>query len=98
MVDDVIAALSRGEHDDPLALLRSQPALYLVDYDPAGFQWMGCNDAEQSMVSFLRRAKDLDDAPLFICTLTLVPSLDYRVGIPASGYRQELLCQPLRGQ
>jgi 1,4-alpha-glucan branching enzyme len=77
--------------EDCNRLYRSQPALYQVDYDPAGFQWMDCNDAEQSVVSFLRRARDPNDALLFVCNFTPVPRLDYRVGVPTDGYWQELL-------
>ena len=36
----------------------SEPALHEVDFDPAGFQWIDCNDSENSVVSFIRRASD----------------------------------------
>ena len=40
---------------------RSEPSLYEMDYDPAGFQWIDCNDNEHSVFSFVRRARDRDD-------------------------------------
>ena len=36
-------------------LYRSEPALFETDFDPSGFQWIDCNDNENSVVSFLRR-------------------------------------------
>ena len=41
---------------------RSERALYEVDFDPSGFQWVDCNDSENSVVSFIRRARHGDDA------------------------------------
>ena len=37
---------------------RHEPALYQVDYEPAGFDWIDCTDNENSVVSFLRRSRD----------------------------------------
>ena len=39
-------------------LYRAEPALHQVDFEPAGFEWMDCADAEQSVVAFVRRARD----------------------------------------
>ena len=72
-------------------LYRSQPALYQVDFEPSGFEWMDCRDAEQSVVSFVRRAKDPGNAVLFVLNFTPVPRFGYRVGVPAGGYYRELL-------
>ncbi len=38
-------------------LYRSEPALHELDCEPDGFQWVDCNDAEQSLLSFLRRGR-----------------------------------------
>jgi 1,4-alpha-glucan branching enzyme len=62
-----------------------------VDYDPAGFEWVDCHDTEQSVVSFVRRAKDPNDFVLFVLNFTPVPRHGYRVGVPAGGYYRELL-------
>jgi 1,4-alpha-glucan branching enzyme len=72
-------------------LYRAQPALYQIDYEPAGFQWIDCNDSDQSVVSFLRQAKDPQDRVLFVCNFTPVPRHGYRIGAPAGGYWAELL-------
>jgi 1,4-alpha-glucan branching enzyme len=72
-------------------LYRAEPALHQVDFDPAGFQWIDCSDHEQSVVSFVRRAKDPSDFLLIACNLTPVPRERYRVGAPVGGYYREVL-------
>jgi 1,4-alpha-glucan branching enzyme len=72
-------------------LHRSEPALHELDAEPAGFAWMDCADAEQSVVSFVRRARDPGDFVLVVCNLTPVPRHRYRVGVPAPGHYRELL-------
>jgi 1,4-alpha-glucan branching enzyme len=73
------------------SLYRSQPALFEVDFDPAGFEWIDCRDGQQSVVSFLRRAKNPDDFVVFGSNFTPVPRFGYRVGVPVGGYYRELL-------
>jgi 1,4-alpha-glucan branching enzyme len=70
---------------------RRERALYELDADPAGFAWIDCADSEQSVVSFVRRARDADDFVLVVCNFTSVPRHAYRVGVPRPGYYRELL-------
>jgi 1,4-alpha-glucan branching enzyme len=72
-------------------LHRSEPALHELDAEPAGFAWMDCADAEQSVVSFVRRARDPGDFVLVVCNFTPVPRHRYRVGVPAPGHYRERL-------
>src|SRR6185436_2332255 len=72
-------------------IYRAEPALHQVDFDPAGFQWMDCSDAEQSVVAFVRRARDARDQVLVVCNFTPVPRQRYRVGVPVGGFYRELL-------
>ncbi|MBI3935216.1 MAG: 1,4-alpha-glucan branching protein GlgB [Acidobacteria bacterium] len=72
-------------------LYRSQPALYELDFSPAGFEWIDFHDWELSTLCFLRRAKNPDDFIVFACNFTPVPRHDYRVGVPQGGYYRELL-------
>jgi len=65
--------------------------LYAVDFEPSGFEWVDCGDFEGSVISFLRRAKNLDDVTLFICNFTPVPRHNYRVGVPVNGAWREAL-------
>ena len=71
-------------------LYRSQPALHQVDFEPAGFQWIDCNDWEGCVVAFLRRARDPEDFVVFVCNFTPVVRHGYRIGVPRDGFYREL--------
>jgi len=70
---------------------RSEPALYQKDFSQDGFQWVDCNDAEKSVVSFVRRGHGPHDTLLVVCNFTPVVRENYLVGVPAGGYWQEVL-------
>jgi 1,4-alpha-glucan branching enzyme len=71
-------------------LYRSLPALHEVDFTDAGFQWVDCQDADLSVVAFLRR--DASGAvALVVCNFTPVPRDSYRIGVPHSGRWRERL-------
>ena len=70
---------------------RGQRALYQVDFDAAGFEWVDCADSERSVISFLRRGKERGDVLLFVCNFTPVPRHNYRIGTPSGGFWKELL-------
>ncbi|HLF48913.1 MAG TPA: alpha amylase C-terminal domain-containing protein, partial [Methylomirabilota bacterium] len=72
-------------------LHRAEAALHQVDYEPEGFQWIDCSDWEESVVSFVRRARDPRDFLLFVCNFTPIPRHRYHVGAPAPGFYRELL-------
>jgi 1,4-alpha-glucan branching enzyme len=70
---------------------RSQPALYQVDFDPAGFEWIDCNDVEHSVVSLIRKGRSRDDILAVVCNFTPVTRFNYQIGIPRPGFWRELL-------
>jgi 1,4-alpha-glucan branching enzyme len=70
---------------------RSQPALYEVDFDHTGFEWIDLSDIENSALAFLRRAIDRSDCVVFACNFTPVPRQAYIIGVPEAGYYRELL-------
>ena len=72
-------------------LYRSEPALHELDCDPAGFEWIDCNDTESSIISLFRKGKSTGDLVLAICNFTPVPRLNYLVGAPRGGFWKELL-------
>jgi 1,4-alpha-glucan branching enzyme len=69
----------------------AEPALYQVDYDPAGFRWIDCNDNENSVVSILRFAHDRADHVAMVFNFTPVVRAQYRIGVPDAGVYVELL-------
>ncbi len=70
---------------------RGVPALHERDCEPDGFEWIDCSDTENSVLCYLRRGHDPDEAVLVVCNFTPVPRHNYRVGVPWGGYWQEIL-------
>ena len=73
------------------ALYRREPALHELDVEPSGFEWVDFNDADHSVVSYLRKGSSTRDPVLVVCNFTPVARGDYRVGVPAGGTWKELL-------
>ncbi len=71
-------------------LYRNEPALYEVDFDHSGFEWVDFSDVDQSAISFLRFARDRNDYLLFVCNFTPVPRQGYRIGVPRACRHIEL--------
>jgi 1,4-alpha-glucan branching enzyme len=69
----------------------SEPALYEVDFDWHGFEWIDFHDVEKSVICFLRRAKDPDDFLVVVCNFTPEPRFGYRVGVPELCLYREIL-------
>ena len=72
-------------------LYKNSPALWQADYDHAGFQWIDCNDRENSVLSFLRQTADGKNHTVIILNLTPVPRPNYRIGVPLAGQWKEVL-------
>jgi len=72
-------------------LYTSEAAMHELDNDPQGFEWVDCNDAAQSIVSFLRLSRDRSRAVLATCNFTPVPRVGFRVGVPPSERWEEIL-------
>jgi 1,4-alpha-glucan branching enzyme len=70
---------------------RREPALYEQDFQPEGFEWVDFHDAENSMLSFLRRGRAPEEQILVVCNFTPVPRTNYRVGVPEEGFWKEML-------
>lgn len=67
---------------DLLHLYRHNKALYELDTDPAGFEWINKDDTFRSIFSFVRHSKDNKKNLLFVCNFTPMERPDYRVGVP----------------
>jgi 1,4-alpha-glucan branching enzyme len=70
---------------------REEASLFEVDFEGAGFAWIDCQDNENSVVSFLRRAHDPGNCTVILVNFTPVPRVAYRIGVPEAGYYRELL-------
>ncbi len=70
---------------------RGQPALYELDFEQAGFEWIDCNDVEHSVVSLIRKGRASDDVIVVACNFTPMTHFNYRIGVPQPGFWRELL-------
>lgn len=72
-------------------LYRNEPSLHEWDCDHRGFEWIDFHDADNSVISFVRWAKDWQDCVVVVCNFTPVVRHDYRIGVPFSGIWREVL-------
>ena len=72
-------------YSDLLHVYQKYPALWQLDSDWNGFQWINANDGDRSIFSFIRRDETGKKNLLFIINFTPVARDDYRVGVPKSG-------------
>jgi 1,4-alpha-glucan branching enzyme len=71
-------------------LYRATPALHELDFSDAGFEWIDCDDADLSVLSFLRLSGS-GPPVLVACNFTPVPREGYRLGVPRGGRWRERL-------
>ena len=67
---------------DLLHLYKKNKAMYELDNDPAGFEWVNADDCFRSIYSFIRHSKDNKKNLLFVLNFTPMERRDYRVGVP----------------
>lgn len=65
-------------------------ALWELDYDVRGFEWIDANNNDQSIFIFLRRANKPWDILIFICNFTPIVHYDFRLGVPFNGVYKEV--------
>jgi 1,4-alpha-glucan branching enzyme len=70
---------------------RSEPALYENDFDWSGFRWINANDSENSVLSFIRCAKDIENFLIIVCNFTPMVREDYVIGVPAGCQYNEII-------
>ncbi|MCW9012859.1 MAG: 1,4-alpha-glucan branching protein GlgB [Gammaproteobacteria bacterium] len=71
------------------SLYRQHSALNHYDFEPQGFEWIDCNDTDQSILSYLRRSDD--ENLVIVLNFTPVPRENYRIGVPEPGVYEEIL-------
>jgi len=91
LLDDKMHAGLRKWVQDLNRTYQHEASLHEVDFESAGFRWIDCNDNENSVVSFVRRARDPEDFTVAAANLTPVPREAYRIGVPEGGWYRELL-------
>ena len=73
------------------AVALNEPAIWELEYDPAGFRWIDANDADQNVLSFARFSADGSRSVVCVANLSNSRREGYRVGLPRAGRWQFLL-------
>ncbi|MCR4721219.1 MAG: 1,4-alpha-glucan branching protein GlgB [Lachnospiraceae bacterium] len=82
-LSDYVAAINK--------MYRDMPAFTELDCDPDGFKWLGCLDADHSIVSFVRKTHKPEETLLFAFNFTPVEYNEYRQAVPFPGAYKEIL-------
>ena len=70
---------------------KATPALYQRDFTADGFEWIDHDDAERSVLSFIRRGNAPDALVVVVCNFTPSVQHGYRIGVPHPGvYRERI--------
>ena len=72
-------------------LYQEIPSLALGDNKPEGFEWINCNDAENSILTFLRKGSLPTEDVVAVGNMTPMLREDFRVGVPHAGFWKEIL-------
>jgi 1,4-alpha-glucan branching enzyme len=72
------------------AFVRREPALYEVDFEYTGFEWIECHGRDDSVLAYIRKAKDPADFLVVVCNFTPVVRENYPIGAPFVGWYQEV--------
>ena len=68
----------------------SQPAMYQMDDDYEGFEWIQLMKYEENVLTFLRKTENPDETLLAVCNFAAVPYENYQVGVPFYGKYKEI--------
>ena len=71
--------------------LRDEPALYELDGDSRGFQWLQADAADANVFAFVRWSEDRKRHAVCVANLSPVPHYGYRIGMPQTGSYKELI-------
>lgn len=73
-----------------LRFYREQPALYRLDSDPDGFEWISNLDWERNLLVFLRKTETREDTLLVVANFSNVMYDNFMVGVPYPGKYKEI--------
>ncbi|CAM3855026.1 1,4-alpha-glucan branching protein GlgB [Alkalicoccus chagannorensis] len=68
---------------------RQERALFELDHDSRGFEWIDPHNSEQSVICFLRKSRGADEMLIILCNFTPTVHYDYTVGVPEAGTYEE---------
>jgi len=72
-------------------IYKDHKSLFEVDHSYDGFEWIDFNDTDNSVISFIRKSKNVEEIMVCVFNFTPVPRENYRIGVPKKGVYQEIL-------
>ena len=72
------------------AVYKSETCLYECDFDPSGFEWIDGSDANQGILSFIRKSRVNPEPLLVVCNFTPTPQYEYKIGVSLPGFWKEI--------
>ena len=70
---------------------RNERSMYELEFTYDGFEWVDCNDADNSVISLIRKARTTSRVTLVVMNFTPMPHYNYRIGVPWGGIWREAL-------
>ena len=69
---------------------KENKALYVLDNDQDGFEWINEMDSDRSIISFIRKGEDKADTLIVVCNFTPIAYENYEIGVPYKGRYKEI--------
>ena len=63
-------------------LYKSSKALHQLQFSNQGFEWLSYDDAQNSILSYVRKGKTKKDRLVVVCNFTPTPHESYQIGVP----------------
>lgn len=73
------------------SLNKHQPAVYEKAFSQEGFEWIAYDDAQNSVISYVRKGEEGSAPLLIVCNMTPQVHHNYMLGIPYAGEWEEVL-------
>jgi len=72
------------------SLYSTEPALFMYQFDPKGFEWVDYEDRLNSVIAYMRKSDNPEDTLMAVCNFTPELRHNYRIGVPTRGYWKEV--------
>lgn len=71
-------------------MYKGNPSLYQIDFDYRGFEWIEHSNANDSVITYMRKGEKPGDYLIVACNFTPVVRNNYRIGVYEAGNYQEI--------
>ena len=71
-------------------MYKGNAPLYEIDFEYTGFEWIEHSNAADSVISYIRKGKEVGDYLIVVCNFTPVVRKNYRIGVPENCRYQEI--------